>query len=107
MSRKLVYETMRVQAITASYVAFSTPLVHAASIVKIVNRSTDDVFISTNGTDNHDIVPENGFFLYDQTANSPHEDNVYDAANTQYYIKGAGSGNVYLVIKYNKVTQQS
>lgn len=107
MSRKLVYEPMRAQAITASYAPFSTPLTHPASIVKIVNRSTDDVFISTNGTTDHDIAPANGYFLYDETANSPHEDNVYDGAGTQYYIKGAGTGNVYLVIKYNKVTQQS
>jgi hypothetical protein len=107
MSKKLIYDVMRSASVTASYAALSTPLGYAASIVKLVNRSTGDVFISTNGVDDHDIAPANGFWLYDETSNSPHEDNVYDAAGTQYYIKGAGTGTVYLVIKYNKITQQS
>lgn len=107
MSRKLVYENLRTQAIGASYTALGTPLAHAASIVKLVNRSTGDVFVSTNGVDDMDIAPANSFFLYDETSNSPHTDNTYDAAGTQYYVKGAGAGNVYLVVKYNKVIQQS
>lgn len=107
MSKKLVYDVMKTANVTADYAPLSTPLDYAASIVKIVNRSTGDVFVSTNGVDGHDIAPANSFFLYDATSNSPHEDNVYDAAGTQYYIKGSGTGPVYLVIKYNKSTQQS
>ena len=106
MSR-LVYENLRTVAIGATYTVLSTPLQHQSSIVKLVNRSTDDVFISTDGVNDMDIAPANSFWLYDETSNSPHEDNIYGAKGTQYYVKGAGSGNVYLVVKYNKVIQQT
>ncbi len=110
-SKQLTYDTMRSRdsaTFTGSYQTLGSVFTHAASILKIVNNSTVLVTLSIDGTSDHDILPSNSFFLYDETANSPHTENTYMRAGTQFYIKGsAGTGSVYLVVQYNKVIQQS
>lgn len=68
-------------------------------IVKIVNDSNRDVDISTDGSEDHDFVPQNGFVLYDMRANRAREQYFVFEKGTQFYVKGtAGTGNVYLVV---------
>jgi hypothetical protein len=88
---------------SGSYQALGAPLVHPSSIVKIVNNSTVNVTISTDGINDMDFVPANGFVLYDYTTNAPPSDSsgVYAPQGRQYLVKGsAGTGLVYLVIQY-------
>ena|SRR6185436_14603758 len=109
-SKQLTYDTMRSRdsaTFTGSYQTLGSVFTHPASIVKIVNNSNVLVTISIDGVNDHDILPANSFFLYDETANSPHTENVYMRSGTQFYAKGsAGIGLVYLVVQYNKVIQQ-
>lgn len=104
-SKKLQYATRQSidsATFTGSYQALGSALAHPASIVKVVNNSNQLVDVSTNGTDDHDVAPQNSFFLYDATANSPKETgSIFLSKGTQVYVKGsAGTGLVYLVVLY-------
>ena len=110
-TRQLEYEVLRSlnTATATTFQAIGTPLLHPASIVKVVNLSDKDLLISVDGTNNHDICPANGYFLYDVTSDSPTESgSVFRKKGTQYYAKttdaAAGTGLVYLVVQY--VVQQ-
>lgn len=69
-------------------------------LIKIVNDSTQDIDVSTNGVTDHDFVPANGFTLYDLRTNKGSEFQFAFPKNTQFFVKGAaaGTGNVYLVV---------
>lgn len=99
------YETLRsIDSATfaGTYLALGTPLLHAASIVKLVNNSNVLVTVSRDGINDMDVAPANSFCLYDVTSNLPHGcDGVFARKGEQYYIKGAvGVGLVYLVVQY-------
>lgn len=105
-TQRLVYETLR-SADTASataYLVLGTPLLHAASIVKMVNNSNKTLLISVDGTNDHDVCPNNSFWLYDSTSNSPHANAIFIAQGTQFFVKtsdgAAGTGLVYLAVQY-------
>lgn len=108
-SKQITYDTLRSVNTAAwitpgTYEVLGAVFAHPASIIKIVNNSTVLITVSIDGTTDHDILPSNSFVLYDETTNSPHTENVYMQAGTQFYIKGAaGTGSVYLVVQYNKV----
>lgn len=104
-TRRLVYDTLRSRdsaTFTGSYQTLGSALTTNASIVKVVNNSTVLVTISIDGTNDHDILPGNSFFLYDVTSDSPQESgSIFVEKGRQYYVKGsAGTGLVYLVIQY-------
>jgi len=104
-TRKLLYETLRSRdsaTFTGSYQTLGSPLQNPASIVKFINNSDVVVTISVDGVNDHDIAPASSFWLYDGTANSPHEsDSIFAEKGRQYYVKGsAGTGSVYLVVQY-------
>lgn len=71
-----------------------------AVVFKIVNLSTIDVDISTDGTTDHDIIPADSYTLYDIQTNKDEDQKFALPAVTQFYVKGAsaGTGSVYLVI---------
>lgn len=108
-TRKLIYDVIRSRdsaTFTGSYQTLGSALSFPCSIIKIVNNSTVLVTVSTDGTNDHDILPASSFFLYDVTSDSPQESgSIFIPKGTQYYIKGsAGTGSVYLVTQY--VSQQ-
>ena len=99
------YDTIRSidsSTFSGSYQALGTPFTKPASIVKIVNNSGVLVTISTDGIHDMDVVPSNGFFLYDITTNAPHSGNtLFFPVGTQFLIKSTASiGLVYLVVLY-------
>ncbi len=101
--RKLTYETLRsisATTFTGAYQAIGGPLLHAASIVKLVNNSSVIVTVSVDGVNAHDIAPAGSFFLYDVTGAHSIE-YTYISKGTQYYVLGAaGTGSVYLAVLY-------
>src|ERR1051326_6499001 len=91
-SKQITYDTIRSRdsaTFTGSYQTLGSVFTHPASIIKIVNNSNVLVTVSINGTNDHDILPPNSFFLYDETANSPHTENIYMRSGTQFYVKGS------------------
>lgn len=105
-TKQLHYETLRSfdsSTLSGSYQALGGPLLHPASIVKLVNNSTVPVTVSTDGIHDMDISPANSFFLYDITSNTPTngDDAIFIPQGTQYMINGsAGTGLIYLVVQY-------
>lgn len=103
MSKQLVYENIRTITTAGAYAVLGPPLVHPASIIKFVNTGTADAFISTDGTNDMDIIPAGGFALYDITTNTPDETgSVFSRAGTQFYAKSSVAGSIYLVAMYVK-----
>lgn len=102
---KLRYETARSVNSTTfnnAYAAFGTPLDHSPVIVRFVNDSSQDIFISTDGTNDMDFIPAGGFALYDLTANKNAGSALGFSKGTQFYVKGAaaGTGLVYAIVLY-------
>jgi len=85
-----------------TYMALGTPLGHQACLIKFTNLSDVDVTVSWDGgTTDHDLVPANGFALYDVTQQTQRESGIYVAKGTPFYVKGSqGTGLVYLTALY-------
>lgn len=83
-----------------SYQTLGSAISSPAVICKIVNDSTIDIDVSTDGSTDHDFVPANGFVLYDLRTNHGVDQNFMFPKGTQFYIKGsaAGTGSVYLIV---------
>lgn len=101
---KILPETLRVidsATFTGAYQTIGSALTHPACLVKFVNDSNVLVTVSWDGINDHDILPQNSFALYDITSDTQREEGLYIAEGTQFYVKGAvGAGSVYLVVLY-------
>jgi hypothetical protein len=105
-TKQLLYEPIRSidsATFTGAFQAIGGPLLHPASIVKLVNTSASIITVSIDGTTTVDVAPGASFFLYDITSNSPirGDDAIFVPQGRQYYVSGAVStGLVYLVVQY-------
>jgi len=86
-----------------SYVQMGTALANPSFILKMVNLSNVNVLVSFDGTNDYDICPANGFWLYDEDAGG--NNNQFLPKGTPILIKNAagaaaGIGLVYLVTQY-------
>src|SRR3990167_11239058 len=80
-------------SMTGTYQVLGSPLSNAASIVKIVNNTDEDIDISIDGTNNHDFVPAGSFWLYDVSSDTPGSTAIFMPQGTTYFVKGtAGTG---------------
>lgn len=85
------------------YSPIGTPLDNPARLIKIVNTTDVNVFISTNGTDDKDIVPAHGFFLYDIATNKTEQSCLFLDQGSTLYVRSDDVptlGSVYLVSIY-------
>jgi len=105
---RLLYENLRSldTAGAAAYTALGTPLANQGTLIKMVNLSNKNLLISVDGTNDVDICPANGFWLYDVTSDSTIQSSIFTDKGRQYYVKtsdaAAGTGLVYLVVQYIK-----
>lgn len=105
-TQQIAFEELRTfdsAELTGGYDPIGDPLANPSFILKIVNSSTVDVTISVDGLKDCDIVPSNGFVLYDMSKYGiPSVQFV--PQGTQFFVNGsAGIGNIYLVSLYNVV----
>ncbi len=85
----------------AAYQTLGGPLEHECFLVKIVNQSGVDIFISIDGVTDIDVCPAGSFFLYDETTNSSREAGMVVHRGTQFWVKGTVTvGLVYLVTQF-------
>lgn len=103
MGRRAQYLPMRSINSTGfnnAFQALGDPIEDAAVIYKIVNDSGVNVTVSLDGATDHDIVPLNGFAVYDLRANKGDFSDYSLQAKTQFFVKGASAstGLVYLVV---------
>jgi hypothetical protein len=91
--------------ITNDFQSVGLPFANPVRILKVTNLTNENMLISLNGIDNHDIVPANSFFLYDYASNKanaaglleqPQGDRIYVAAESTL----PSIGNVYVTSVY-------
>lgn len=81
-------------SITGSYQLIGTVFAHANYLIKVTNLTDAHMLLSTNGIDDKDIVPANGFCLYDLSGDSlllPIGRGVYVK-----YVSAPTSGSLYV-----------
>ncbi len=90
--------------ISATYAIIGTPLSAPARIIKLVNLTNENALISTNGIDDHDIIPAGSFALYDVTTNKTEQGGaLFFAEGDRFYVKTAtppSEGGVSLTVIY-------
>jgi hypothetical protein len=88
-------------SVTASYVAIGTAFTHQMRLLKIINNTNADLFVSFDGVTDNDFVPANGFCLYDGNTNKNLPDSRWVfQPNTTVYAKRSGTpttGSIYVV----------
>jgi hypothetical protein len=101
------YETLRsvaFGAITNAFVALGTPFANPVRMLKITNRTDQDMLFSYDGVNPHDIVPAMSSQIYDYASNKINPaDALEQSKQTQMYIKyvsAPGSGSVYVTCIY-------
>lgn len=91
------YETLRSLAfgsITDSYAQIGGDFTNPISILKIYNGTDQDLFISKNGTTDHDLIPQGANFVIDITANkTASEGSFFLRAGDGLFTKRGGSVN--------------
>ena len=91
--------------LTGSYQVVGSTFANPIILLKIVNNSDQDIDVSYNGTTDHDIVPANGFTLYDFNANRYRTGGCQLKVGSGVYVKGsAGTGTIYVVSFYMGVS---
>lgn len=92
-------------SIAAGYTAVGTLFDHPMRIIKLVNLTDATVIFSYDGVVDHEIVPPNGFTLYDFTTNQAQTAGAFIAKDTVMYVKRSGvptTGSVYVCAYYGK-----
>lgn len=88
----------------AAYAALGGPFTDHARIVRIVNSTDVQVYISTDGVNDHLRMAANSFFVIDLSSNKVRDDGLFIAIGTQIYqrrVSGApGSGAVWLEVLF-------
>jgi hypothetical protein len=98
--RSVVYST-----VSASYEPVGLPFANPVRILKVTNLTNQNVLISLNGIDDHDIVAAGGFFLYDYSSNKANAAGLLEQPQgDRIYVKAPSTlptvGNVYVTVVY-------
>jgi hypothetical protein len=105
-STKAQFSTIRsaaVASIGAAYATIGSALTERAVILSFKNATNGDVFVSTDGTNNHLFFPANSFSVFDVKTNSPKfAGDLMFPVGTQFYVKdgptAATTGTFYIEI---------
>lgn len=73
--------------IGAAYAALGTPLTDHARIVRFVNSTNVEVYISVDGVNNYIRMSAGSFVLYDFSTNRIQDDGLFVSIGTQFYVK--------------------
>lgn len=91
--------------IGSGYAAVGSATTAPARIIKIYNATNEDLYISFDGSTNHDIVQTATFQTYEFCTNSSLQGGYFELANnTTIYTKevgtGPSSGSLYVTVIY-------
>jgi len=92
-------------SIGMTYLPLGIPFGHPMRIVKVINTTNADMFISDDGVLDKDYVPAGGFTLYDLTTNQNETAGWFFRIGTQIYVKYAtapASGSVFVVALFGE-----
>ena|SRR5271165_6069503 len=93
--------TVAFGSITASYVAFGSPMPNPAHLIRFNNSTNTDILISADGTTDHLRIAANSFALFDFTSNRVNDVGYFVAEGVQFYIKyvsAPGSGSAWIEV---------
>jgi hypothetical protein len=107
-SIKLLPETIRslaFGAIGAAYMGVGTSLTQPSRVLYLQNLTDQELLFSFDGVNDHLILPQNGFFLIDITANKTNQAMAFFVEEgTRIYVKHNGvaplSGSAYVSTFY-------
>ena len=107
-SIRVRYEPLRsilFSSISAIYASVGLPFANPVRILKVTNLTDKPILVSLNGIDDHDIVPANGFFLYDYASNKANAAGLLEQPQgDRIYVKAESSlptlGSLYVTIVY-------
>ena len=74
-------------SIGAGYAAVGTSLTDHARLVRFVNQTDAQVYISLNGADDHIRMAANSFFILDFSSNKVRDDGLFLSIGTIFYAK--------------------
>lgn len=90
LSNAAQFDTIRslgVAGIGAAYATIGTALTRPAVIISFKNNTNGDVFVSTDGTNDHLLLPSNSFNVFDIRTNAMNLLDYVFAIGTQFYVK--------------------
>lgn len=79
-------------SISGTYAALGTPLTDHARIVRFVNSTDKEMYISLNGSTNNIRLAASSFFLIDFSTNRIQDDGLFVSVGTQFWVKQVSSG---------------
>ena len=103
---RALFEPIRSRAagdIDAGYQAIGTALTQPIRILVVNNLTDESLLFSTNGTDDHFVLPANGFLLLDISSDNTPEQAFFISKGTIFYVKQLGvatTGSVYVTAVY-------
>jgi len=105
--KRLLFEAIREVAfgsIGANYAAVGAAIASPARLIRIVNNTDSEIYVSIDGVTNHARLPLLSFLLLDLTTNKVRDEGAFIAEGTVFYIKHAGvapqSGNAWIEVIY-------
>jgi hypothetical protein len=108
-SVRVRYEPLRsadFSIISTTYTGVGLPFGNPVRILKVTNFTDQNIIVSINGVDDHDVVASNGFFLYDYASNKantaglleqPQGDRLYVRSETDVLPT---MGTLYVTVVY-------
>lgn len=90
---KLKAEAIREVAaasIAATLTAVGGPTQHPGRLVRMVNTTDKDVYVSLNGIDNNFRIPTNSFLLLDISTNQTTKENFFIPEGQVFYVAYIG-----------------
>ena len=99
-----VLKSIAFGSIGAAYMGIGTSFSSPIRVLKIQNLTDELLFFSFDGINDHDILPSNGYTIYDISANKTIEQGFYIGEGTRVYVKISGGapsvGSVYITAFY-------
>jgi hypothetical protein len=73
--------------ISAVYAVVGAPLTDHARIIRFVNSTNAEVYISVDGVNNYLRLAVSSFVLFDFSTNKIQDDGLFVPVGTQFYVK--------------------
>jgi len=79
-------------SISGTYAALGTPITDHARVVRFVNSTDKEMYVSLDGVTNHIRLAISSFFLVDFSTNRIQDDGLFVSIGTQFWVKQVSSG---------------
>lgn len=106
LSVRMKFEDLRSLAfgsIGAGYSAVGTAVEHPVRFFALTNLTDVALLFSTDGVNDHIVLPANGYLVFDISSNKTQNTGFYLAEGDRMYVKQLGapsSGSVYFTVAY-------